>query len=366
MMAKVFPVDTSPAPFRPPPLGTEGMAAARQTTATRGCGYQDSLTDEDPSPLSEKLDPDLARLVEGIEIKFSRLRFGRQLGVGYYGEVFEAWLDGRRVAVKVLSGSVTPSLRKAFMRELEALRKTQDNPFIIKLIGAAIHPYHCVVMELIEGGSLHEVIYKRQVRFTTLQALKIAKDVADAVKYLHGLLPPIVHRDLTTRNVLIHVDSPSALEAGGRCLEHANFKAILSDFGISRSKEKDSNPKHKPSLGPARYRAPEADKRDSNGHFRNSKKLDVYMYGTVLYEIFYLADPFGDLPDAEVVERRRANLLPELPERTPHGLPVPLEIRRLIQVAWSFNPKLRPSFGIISKNLELILKKYSGKREDSG
>ncbi|CAN6203410.1 unnamed protein product [Urochloa humidicola] len=54
----------------------------------------------------------------------------------------------------------------------------------------------------------------------------IARDVAQAIYYLHQeCSPPIIHRDITSNNILLD----------------AAFKAYLSDFGIARMRKPDSS-----------------------------------------------------------------------------------------------------------------------------
>jgi serine/threonine protein kinase len=54
----------------------------------------------------------------------------------------------------------------------------------------------------------------------------IARDVAQAIYYLHhDCNPPIIHRDITSNNILLD----------------AAFKAYVSDFGIARMLKPDSS-----------------------------------------------------------------------------------------------------------------------------
>lgn len=308
-------------------------------------GYQDVLSEEE-TPTRVDMYPELTKAIQGIEVQYSNLRFGQPIGTGCYGEVFAATLDGKPVAVKVMTTSSTPSLRKAFVREVEALRMLRDHPNIVRLVGASLYPHWCIVMQLAHGGSLHDLLYTRRVSLTLEQALRIGRDVADALRYLHGLKTPIIHRDVTSRNVLLNAvggSIPSPLPGGARQVDSAvQYQALLSDFGIARTKKGSRSADQLSPTGPRRFRAPEVTHKGPDGRYHYSRRVDVYMFGTVLFELLYAREPWPqDLPDERIVQQRISGLLPPLPEMTASGQAVPLELRSVISATWNEEPKVR-------------------------
>ena len=76
-----------------------------------------------------------------------------------------------------------------------------------------------LVEELIEGGSLHDVLQKRKLSLQEI--LQITADIASGLSYLH---PRIVHCDLKPQNILLAEDG----------------RAKIADFGIAKFKNGES------------------------------------------------------------------------------------------------------------------------------
>jgi serine/threonine protein kinase len=79
--------------------------------------------------------------------------------------------------------------------------------------GASAHPSSALteapkgwslllVQDFISGKSLAEVITQQQ-RYTNEQAEALLRKLLSVLSYLHGLHPPVVHRDINPRNVII-------------------------------------------------------------------------------------------------------------------------------------------------------------------
>ena len=106
---------------------------------------------------------------------------------------------------------VTSHLFPFFLRSIDILSKLQ-HPNIVQLYGRGFIsdgvPF--LVMELLDGESLsHALGYnssfqKKKIKFTYLEILTYARDLADALNYIHERAFPesvCIHRDLKPDNI---------------------------------------------------------------------------------------------------------------------------------------------------------------------
>src|SRR4051794_27586381 len=148
-----------------------------------------------------------------------------KLGEGGMGAVFRARhpsFPGVAFAVKVLAvGSTVDATRWArFEREMQLLAALRPHPNLVKIHGGKLEgsrPYY--VMELVDGPSLSDLV--RRGPLEPRRAVKIIRDVADAVAHIHA--QGIIHRDLKPANILL---------GAGDCPR-------VCDFGLARTA--DSN-----------------------------------------------------------------------------------------------------------------------------
>ena len=152
------------------------------------------------------------------------------VGSGGYGTVYKAHLQGGRlVAVKKLYPlEEEMGDEKRFLSEIEVLTKIRHRS-IVKLYGFCSHPrYKFLVYEYIARGNLHVTLENEELakELDWKRRATIARDVAQAIYYLHHECnPPIIHRDITSANILLDASS----------------KAYVSDFGIARILKPDSS-----------------------------------------------------------------------------------------------------------------------------
>ncbi|KAL7262814.1 hypothetical protein ACSBR1_001050 [Camellia fascicularis] len=146
------------------------------------------------------------------------------IGVGGYGTVYQAKLpSGQVVAVKKFHCSQDGELAnlRSFRNEIRALTEIRDCN-IIKLYGFSSHPRHLfLVYKFFEEGNLEKILSnkKEALNFEWTKRVNAIKGVADALSYMHhDCSPPIIHRDISSKNVLLDSD----------------FMAHISDFGTTR------------------------------------------------------------------------------------------------------------------------------------
>ena len=140
------------------------------------------------------------------------------------------------------------------------------HPNIVKFVGLCTLPNSgpglppaAIVMELM-STNLHDFLLNTHNIPLSLKH-SILGDVANGLYFLHNLQPdPIIHRDLTATNVLLHFVSS--------CL-----MAKISDFGCSRYLPSSGLAKMTKRPGNVLYMPPEADRDDYDS------KLDIFSFG---------------------------------------------------------------------------------------
>ena len=148
---------------------------------------------------------------------------------------------------------------KSFKNEVKILSKIRHRN-IVKLHGFCLHK-QCMflVYEYMERGSLFNLLRNNNeaTQFGWFERISIIKDIAHALSYMHhDCNRPIVHRDVTSSNILLDLE----------------MKASLSDFGIARLLYPDSSNRTLPA-GTFGYLAP-------------GKYLSLYFFNNRLLLIF--------------------------------------------------------------------------------
>ncbi len=140
-----------------------------------------------------------------------------------------------------------------------------------------------LVTDYAEGENMAVWFERRGRRIDPLEAVGIARQLCEALTYLHELAPPIVHRDMKPANVMI---------------DGAGFVRLI-DLGIARLVKQGSG-QDTQHLGTPGYAAPEQG--DPNGH--SDARTDLYGLGALL---FYLLSG-GRTPAGSESEGKTASL----------------------------------------------------------
>ena len=184
---------------------------------------------------------------------------GPQLGVGGWATVTVAKFRGIQVAVKRIHDEIISHHNlQLFQREMNMAARLR-HPNLIQFIGATMEEEMMIVMELM-ATSLRSQL-RREMYFQPLLVKAVSVDVARGLNYLHLVQPePIVHRDISSANVLLEV------------IQLNQWRAKLTDYGsVNLLRQlRTENP------GSPAYAAPEA----SNPHLQ-SPKMDIYSFGAL-------------------------------------------------------------------------------------
>ncbi|CAL8173350.1 unnamed protein product [Prunus armeniaca] len=200
------------------------------------------------------------------------------IGKGGHGSVYRVNLSsGDVVAVKKLHllWDGETEFEKEFMNEVRALSEIRHRN-IMKLYGFCAHKQHSfLVYEYLERGSLAAMLSKDEEakELGWSKRVNIVKGIAHALSYMHhDCLPPIVHRDISSKNIL--------LDSG--------YEACVSDFGTAKFLNPDST-NWTVAAGTHGYMAPEL-----AYTMEVNENCDVYSFGVLTLEIIMGKHP-GDL-----------------------------------------------------------------------
>ena len=167
---------------------------------------------------------DIIKATEDFDIRYC-------IGTGAYGSVYKAQLPcGKVVAIKKLHRyeAKVPAFDESFRNEVKILSEIKHR-HIVKLYGFCLHKrIMFLIYEFMEKGSLFSVLYDEveAVEFNWRKRLNVVKGVAFGLSYLHhDCTPPILHRDVSTSNILLN----------------SEWKPSVSDFGTSRLLQYDSS-----------------------------------------------------------------------------------------------------------------------------
>ena len=188
---------------------------------------------------------------------------GPELGVGGWATVTVAKFRGIKVAVKRIHNRIISHHNlQLFRREMNMAARLR-HPNLIQFIGATMEEEMMIVMELM-ATSLRSQL-ETDVYFPPNKVKAISLEVACGLNYLHLIQPdPIVHRDISSANVLLEV------------IQLNQWRAKLTDYGSVNVVRQ----LHTQNPGSPAYSAPEA-----SDPRHQSPKMDIYSFGALVLEM---------------------------------------------------------------------------------
>uniref|UniRef100_A0A3B4DPF2 non-specific serine/threonine protein kinase n=1 Tax=Pygocentrus nattereri TaxID=42514 RepID=A0A3B4DPF2_PYGNA len=214
------------------------------------------------------------------------------LGRGGFSEVYKAFdlFEQRYAAVKIHQLNKNwreekkENYHKHACREYR-IHKQLDHPRIVKLYDyfSLDTDTFCTVLEFCEGNDL-DFYLKQHKLMSEKEARSIVMQIANALRYLNEIKPPIIHYDLKPGNILL-VD-------GTACGE-----IKITDFGLSKIMDDDNYGVDGMDLtsqgaGTYWYLPPECFVVGKEPP-KISNKVDVWSVGVIFFQCLYGRKPFG-------------------------------------------------------------------------
>ena len=252
------------------------------------------------------------------------VRVGQEiLGRGAWGVVAKGKFRGQKVAVKqVYPEILQQTTMDRIHREIRTMAQVR-HPNLVLFIAAVIDDRTgpMIITEILDT-SLRSAYERNRLGSNKL---RILQDVASALNYLHLHREPIIHRDVSTANVL--------LEA----VANNGWKAKLSDFGSANLVRYATTPGE----GAIIYTAPEAFPQPPTSPTPpppQTPKIDVYSYGVLLGEVVT-----QQLPDPERLQWMMQQVRRQWPQLHP-----------LVTGCIQHNPDRRPTMVYILEELNKL------------
>ncbi|EGZ24409.1 hypothetical protein PHYSODRAFT_486489 [Phytophthora sojae] len=302
-----------------------------------------TLTFTDPTNSSLSTDPSSGSIVSPLiefqndlavstrRVPFVDVSLVRLITAGAYGEVWLGRLRGEIVAVKRLTRERRRQLHdlEVFAAEIQLMASFAHSN-VLGLLGVAWNTLEnmLLIMEYMERGDLQQVLQyhsdkglepegsdSKEFSWASHKA-KIARDIACGLKYLHGLEPIVVHRDLN-------------------------------------------------GVGTANWTAPEV-----LAGYKYSEKADVYSLGVVLTELDTGELPFYDARTSDGDKMEAIHILSLVVSgklQPSFTLDCPEDVRKLTLACLSPQPECRPSANEVMEELNRLLESdEDGRRPATG
>ncbi|KAG8915266.1 hypothetical protein FRC00_006048 [Tulasnella sp. 408] len=240
-------------------------------------------------------------------------------------------LGALEIAERLLKVTLSKRLNKE-IRIWMALR----HPNIAPLIGFSFSGEVCVISPWFGNGNVAEYLQRNP----DADRLRLIRQVASGVAYLHGRKPVVVHGDLKHDNVLIDRDgNPRIIDFGlSKAVEEEPGLAALSSTSLREA-------------GRARWMAPELLMEEG---VSRSCSTDVFSFACVAFFILTGNIPFKGMSDVQVYFAwfkgshpiRRHAAYPEL-EAQP-------ELKNVLFSCWEMDPKARPGMAAVFHALQAV------------
>ncbi|KAG0568510.1 hypothetical protein KC19_6G024700 [Ceratodon purpureus] len=294
---------------------------------------------------------DLKRYVRGFRFNlisgtfFQRVQGGSSFVVKYH------WVYKKEFVLKL---ALKSSDRDIIKKEAEIMEKCR-HPYVVGVVGCweVKSSKSFMVMECMEC-TLTDLMRRRRTSttkqgFSASEAIDLLLPVAKALRYMHGKVKPIAHRDIKPDNIMCSREP----EVGTKLIDFGDSVEFDPSY-FSRTPGVALTTKEYGVTGTAGYMAPEV--RDCRNFeyidslkafpYCDLLKADVFSFGMVLGELLTWKTPEESLcaqaqrslPRSEMNDLLKRGWRPHIPHD------VPAYVAFVVESCWRKFPTTRPSF----------------------
>lgn len=253
---------------------------------------------------------------ENPKLLFSHLT---SIGQGGFGEVFtgESVSDGKKVALKVMSGSMNADFLQKHTNEIEAMRRL-NHPNIVSFEDVFFwENQFWLGMEYCDGGTL-ENLYQ-EVYLSESEIAHFIRQICLGLHYLH--MQQLAHLDIKAENILLNL----------------NGATKIGDFGLVREVSSDRDTLTS-MVGTSYWMAPEVIQRKPYG-----QKVDIWALGCVCLELAEGKPPRHDLGSLRAMFLSATVGPPPFHNNPDHGHPWSEKMIDFLKQTLHMDPKHRPT-----------------------
>lgn len=264
------------------------------------------------------------------DIQKATQNFTTILGQGSFGPVYKATMTTGEVAVKVLASDSKQGERE-FQTEVSLLGRLHHRN-LVNLVGYCVDKgQHMLIYQFMSNGSLANLLYGQEERILSWdERLQIALDISHGIEYLHeGAVPPVIHRDLKSANILLD----------------RLMRAKVADFGLSKEEVFDG--RNSGLKGTYGYIDPV---------YMSTNKLttksDIYSFGIIIFELITTIHPQQNLMEYVNLAAMSPDGVDEILDKKLVGECSLEEVRGLASIAHKClhkSPRKRPSIAEVSQ-----------------
>ena len=294
----------------------------------------------------------------------SEVTFSESIGKGSVGEVYKGIWRGIDVAIKTVKGAWMSSeeMEKELDHEASMLQSVR-HANVVQFFGMGTMgdgtPF--IVIELMELGTLTEILRNDQIELDWQTRTKFALETAQGMALVHSL--GRMHRDLKSGNILVTASGPG----GAMRVKVADFgTATLAGIAVNASdivavervtESRLTVPQRGKSMrtkgiGTPLWMAPEI----LSGSPAYGASADVYSYGIVMWEIASRQEPWKEIKTNFLIQ-----FMDQLLQKVSAGIrpPVadewPKDYVALMKECWCSHAYARPIFASIVARLGKML-----------
>ncbi|XP_064287816.1 serine/threonine-protein kinase PAK 3-like isoform X1 [Passer domesticus] len=198
------------------------------------------------------------------EAKYTELE---TIGKGGFGTVCMAveTATGEEVAIKKIS-LLQESSSELCLNEIQVMRGSKNTNLVNYVDSYLVDEELWLVMEYMDGGSLHDVI--RETHMAEGEIAAVSRECLHGLDFLHS--KQVIHRDIKSHNILLGLDG----------------SVKLADLGLAAQLTTEQN-KRRSAAGTTYWMAPEIFTRKPYG-----PKVDIWSFGIVGIEMVEGAPPY--------------------------------------------------------------------------